>query len=75
MISPQNPVLSVVVAIVSDTTDPQAGVGHLAECLRALSHQVEAPPMELIVPYHEKDVDGIESLQNEFSHVNFVPSY
>lgn len=73
MSAPQNPILSVVVAIVSDTTDPQAGVGHLAGCLKALSHQVDAPPMELIVPYHEKDVDGIENLQDQFSHVNFVP--
>jgi hypothetical protein len=72
MTSPQNPVLSVVVAIVSDTTEARAGVGHLATCLEALSHQVDAPPMELIVPYPEH-VDGIESLQKQFSHVTFVP--
>ena len=73
MISPQNPILSVVIAIVSDTTDPQAGVGLLAGCLEALSHQVNPPPMEIIVPYHEKNVDGIETLQSQFSHVNFFP--
>ena len=68
----QNPVLSVVVAIVSDTAEQRAGVGHLAGCLEALSNQVDTLSMELIVPYHE-NVDGIEGLQSQFPHVTFVP--
>ncbi len=72
MNAPQNPTLSVVVAIVSDTLEPRADVGHLTGCLEALASQVDAPTMEVIVPYHE-DVDGIEALRQSYPHVRFVP--
>lgn len=72
MSSSQHPVLSVVVVIVSDTLEPRADASHLAGCLDALSHQIDAPPMEIIVPYHE-NVDGIEDLKRRFSHETFIP--
>jgi hypothetical protein len=66
------PALSVVVAIVSDTTQARAGVTHLAGCLEALSEQVDAPTLEVIVPYHDK-VDGIQDLKAKFPEVVFLP--
>lgn len=71
MSNPQ-PVISVVVAIVSDTTGVSAGVRHLHGCLEALSRQTDAPPTEVIVPYHEK-VEGIEELARRFPQVEFLP--
>jgi len=65
------PLVSVVVAIVSDTTEPRADVSHLAGCLEALARQTDAPPMEVIVPYHE-NVDGVEELRPRFPRVNFL---
>jgi len=47
-ISP-DPELSVVVAIVSDTTD-RPDVAHLEMCLAALVKQSNAPVTEIIVP-------------------------
>jgi hypothetical protein len=64
--------LSVVVVIVSDTTERRAEVGNLAVCLEALSNQVNAPPMEVIVPHHQ-EVDGIGDLQQRFPTVTFIP--
>ena len=72
MSTPATPVLSVVVAIVSDTTEARAGVAHLAECLDALSHQTDAPTMEVVVPYH-RNVDGIEETRQRYPDVVFVP--
>jgi hypothetical protein len=66
-----NPVLSVLVVIVSDTTEQRAAVSDLAGCLAALSKQIDAPPMEIIVP-HRQDVDGIEALRKEFPQVTFL---
>jgi hypothetical protein len=43
------PVLSVVVALVSDTTGPP-DCAHLEPCLAALIRQAGAPPMEILVP-------------------------
>src|ERR1700740_1572270 len=43
------PVLSVVVALVSDTTGAP-DCAHLEPCLAALTRQAGAPPMEIIVP-------------------------
>ena len=43
------PTLSVIVAIVSDTTNPRVDPERLAGCLEALSAQVDAPAMEVIV--------------------------
>jgi hypothetical protein len=66
----QDPLLSVVVVIVSDTTDARADVSHLARCLEALAGQVEPPPVEVLVPYHPA-VEGIEELQTRFPEVVF----
>jgi hypothetical protein len=70
--SSEAPVISVVVAIVSDTTGPRADVRHLTGCLEALSRQTGAPPTEVVVPYHEQ-VDGIEELAQRFPEVVFLP--
>jgi hypothetical protein len=64
------PVLSVVVAIVSDTTD-RPNVSHLEPCLEALTHQSKAPSMEIIVPYHPA-VEGIARLRTDYPDVHFL---
>jgi Glycosyl transferase family 2 len=63
--------LSVVVAIVSDTTAARAQSDDLAGCLEALAGQADAPPMDIIVPYHES-TDGIEALKLRFPAVRFI---
>jgi Glycosyl transferase family 2 len=68
---PETSLLSVVVVIVSDTIERRAGVGNLAVCLEALSNQVDAPPLEVIVPHHP-ETDGIEDLRKRFPHVMFI---
>jgi hypothetical protein len=70
-ISGAEPVLSAVVVIVSDTLKPRANAGHLAGCLGALRQQIDAPPFEIIVPYHAA-TDGIVELQKDFVEVRFV---
>jgi hypothetical protein len=67
----QQPVLSVVVVIVSDTTESRASADHLGRCLDALTHQVDAPPTEIIVPYHP-NVSGMEAVQARFPDVRFL---
>jgi hypothetical protein len=71
MESRENPLLSIIVVIASDTTEPQANVSLLTGCLDALSHQVDQPPMEVIVPYHRR-VIGIDRLRECFPQVDFV---
>lgn len=66
------PDLSVVVAIVSDTTSHRAETSHLAGCLRALADQCDPPSMEVIVPYHDR-VTGIAPLRAAYPDVRFVP--
>lgn len=66
------PLLSVVVVIVSDTTDSHGGASHLAASLEALSRQADPPPMEVIVP-HLPNVDGIDEIKRRFPHARFVP--
>jgi len=66
-----DPVLSVVVVIVSDTTADRASVSDLEGCLTALRQQIGAPPTEVIVPYHQ-NTDGIEALAARFPEVRFV---
>ena len=66
-----HPPLSVVVTIVSDTTERRADVDDLAVCLEALARQVDAPPIEVIVPYHQQ-VDGIDDLRKRFPLVTFI---
>ena len=68
--APDRPVLSVVVVIVSDTMARSAGTSHLAKNLAALTHQVDAPPMEVIVPYHPNTV-GMDRLKADFAGVTF----
>ena len=65
---PDKPVLSVVVAIVSDTTG-RPDVSHLDPCLEALTRQ--SAPMEIIVPYHPS-VDGIGRMREKYPRVQFV---
>jgi len=65
-----NPVLSVVVAIITDTT-AHPDVSHLEPCLAALMRQSGAPSMEIIVPYH-RFVDGIARLRRQFPDVLIV---
>lgn len=69
--TPPSPALSVVVAIVSDTMDERANVDLAGECLDALFDQVDAPPTEVIVPYHEK-IDGIDDLRRRFPEAVYV---
>ncbi|MBI3950389.1 MAG: glycosyltransferase [Acidobacteria bacterium] len=72
MVNSHNPQLSVVVVIVSDTTDARGDVSHLAGNLEALTQQINPPPMEVVVPYHLR-VEGIEELKRRFPTVVFIP--
>jgi hypothetical protein len=56
--------LSVIVTIMNGTTQ-------LGRCLRALSSQTEAPPLEIIVPVFSK-LDGVEGLKREWPAVRFI---
>jgi hypothetical protein len=69
--SARNGLLSVVVVIVSDTMTERARVDDLGGCLDALSRQIDAPPMEIVVPHHAK-TDGIEALKARFPAVRFI---
>jgi hypothetical protein len=69
---PRGPLLSVVVAIVSDTVGSGREAAHLARSLRALGDQRDAPSMEVIVPHHPR-VAGIEQLRRRFPEVVFLP--
>ena len=63
--------LSVVVVIVSDTTLARAQSRGLAGCLEALGRQIDAPPLEIIVPYHP-ETDGIDALKTRFPAIRFI---
>ena len=64
------PVLSVIAAIVSDTTgSPDAN--HLEPCLAALTRQTAAQSMEIIVP-HLPAVAGIAAVRSRYPGVRFV---
>ena len=65
-----NPVLSVVVAIVSDTTR-RADASHLGPCLEALLRQTGAPPLEIVVPHHPS-LEGIAEVQRQYPSVRFL---
>src|SRR5690242_18055648 len=67
---PGSPVLSVVVATVSDTTE-RPDTRHLEPCLEALLEQENAPPTEIIVPYHPA-VSGIDALRRKYPAVRFL---
>ena len=65
-----SPVLSVVVAIVSDTTwSPDSN--HLGPCLAALKDQSGPPTLEIIVP-HLPSVAGISRLREQYPDVRFL---
>jgi hypothetical protein len=49
--------LSVVIAIVSDTTNRELDLSILGECLSSLQEQIDPPLMEVIVPYIEGSAD------------------
>lgn len=66
------PVLSVVVAIVSDTTDARCDLSHLRGCLEALLRQIDPPSIEIIVPFKSPQ-EGIEELERQYSSVVFIP--
>jgi hypothetical protein len=61
---------SVVVAMVSDTTD-SADTSHLAPCLDALLGQAGALTLEIIVPYHP-GVGGITEIESRYPTVKFL---
>lgn len=65
------PVLSIVIVIVSDTTHGRADVSHLNRTLASLERQADAPPMEVIVP-HYPGVEGLDGCRRRFPHVRFV---
>src|ERR1700676_3977647 len=65
-----NPPLSVVVAIVSDTTG-RPDTAHLEPCLEALALQPLASQIEIVVPFHPS-TRGIAAVRARFPHVNFV---
>jgi hypothetical protein len=67
---PENPVLSVVVVIVSDTVDRDIDVSHLRRCLRALETQPGAPAMEVIVPHYP--APEVAAAAREFPSVRFL---
>ena len=64
--------LSVVVGIVSDTTDERANARDLGACLEALCSQIDAPSMEILVP-HRVDVDGLDDVKQRFPEAIFIP--
>ena len=66
-----SPQLSVVVAIVSDTTSLQSDNTPLVECLKALHGQHTPPAMEIIVPYHSR-VRDIDAVKRRFPDVKYL---
>ncbi|HEV8523380.1 MAG TPA: glycosyltransferase [Terriglobales bacterium] len=64
------PTLSVIVTVVSDTTE-LADTRHLQGCLEALHRQVGPPAMEIIVTCDNR-LAGIEELQRRFPAVGFI---
>jgi hypothetical protein len=69
---PTSPVLSIVVGIVSDTTEAVPRADLLIDCLEALTKQVDAPPYEIIVP-HLEHVEGLDAAKTRFPDVRFLP--
>jgi hypothetical protein len=66
----EQPVLSVVIAIASDTTAP-TDTRHLGPCVAALKRQSGAVPMEIIVPL-PPGVAGLEDLRRIHPDVRFL---
>jgi hypothetical protein len=66
-----DPALSVVVVVVGDTIDRCSDSTDLAATLDALAGQMDAPSIEVIVPYHAR-VSGVEQLKARFPSVHFL---
>ena len=67
------PALSVVIAIVSDTTD-RPHTRHLLGCLEAVTRQTDPTTVELVVPYtEEEETEGIDDVRAQFPDVTLVP--
>jgi hypothetical protein len=66
----QDPALSVVVTVVSDTSEAPDTL-HLEKCLEAFQRQVDPPPMEVLVTCNGR-LSGIEQLRQRFPQVNFL---
>jgi hypothetical protein len=64
------PIISVVVAIVSDTTS-RPDVTSLEQCLAALRAQTVAGDMEILVPYHPSTL-GIAELPRRYPDARFL---
>lgn len=67
------PVLSIVIGFSSDTNAPVARADRLAECLEALTRQVDAPELEIIVGHHEP-IEGLDAVKRRFPWVQYVSS-
>jgi len=67
----QEPILSTIIAMVSDTSDGRYDLALLERCLQAFSQQVDPPPMELLVPYPTR-MHGIEQLVAQYPLVKFI---
>jgi len=67
------PQLSVVIGFSSDTNAPVANADRLAECLEALTRQVDAPELEIIVGHHEP-IEGLERVKRRFPSVRYLSS-
>jgi hypothetical protein len=70
MVEEADPVLSVVIAVVSDTLRPTAAE-QLRPCLRSLAQQISPPAMEIIVP-HLPNSAAVTELKREFPDVRFL---
>lgn len=66
----ESPQLSVVVTVVSDTTE-QTDTRHLEGCLAALARQDNPPAMELIVTCDAR-LAGVDALEKQFPDVRFL---
>jgi len=64
------PVLSVVVVIVSDTVDRRIDVQYLRRSLASLARQQDVPPLEVIVPHLPSE--AVDGLKRDFPHVRFL---
>ena len=64
--------LSVIVTVVSDTTDYRLDLSHLEGCLQSLGRQVDPPTMEIIVPYPSQ-VSQYGRYKSAFPEVCFLP--
>lgn len=66
--------LSIVVVIVSDTTDRKCDLSHLQGCLQSLLAQECSQELEIIVPYYA-GLSGIDELCRQYPSVRFLPCH